>query len=85
MQRVGRFTNLQLSMMNIKTGPWGCQQLYWWNNFKDVDITTWRELKQSQPHYIYKVDNDKFSFAPVKLKGRFDFHNLQLHKTNLSC
>ena len=50
------------------------------NNYKDVDITTWRELKQSQPHYIYKVDNDKFSFAPVKLKGRFDFHNLQLHK-----
>ena len=26
------------------------------------------------------MKNDKFSFAPVKLKGRFDFHNLQLHK-----
>ena len=50
------------------------------NNFKDVDITTWREVKQSQPHYLFKVENDKFSFAPVKLKGRFDFHNLQLHK-----
>lgn len=50
------------------------------NNFKEVDITKWRELKNSQPHYIYKVDNDKFSYAPVKLKGRFDFHNLQLHK-----
>jgi len=50
------------------------------NNFVEVDITKWRELKQSQPHYLYKVDKDKFSFAPVKLKGRFDFYNLQLHK-----
>ena len=50
------------------------------NNFIDVDITKWREIKQSQPHYLFKVDKDKFSFAPVKLKGRFDFHDLQLHK-----
>ena len=50
------------------------------NNFIDVDITKWREVKQSQPHYLFKVNKDKFSFAPVKLKGRFDFHNLQLHK-----
>ena len=50
------------------------------NNYKTVDITTWREIKQAEPHYLFKVDNDKFSFAPVKLKGRFDFHNLQLHK-----
>ena len=50
------------------------------NNFIDVDITKWREVKQNQPHYLFKVDKDKFSFAPVKLKGRFDFHNLQLHK-----
>jgi len=50
------------------------------NNFVQVDITKWREIKQAQPHYLFKVENDKFSFAPVKLKGRFDFHNLQLHK-----
>ena len=50
------------------------------NNYINVDITKWREVKQSQPHYLFKVENDKFSFAPVKLKGRFDFHNLQLHK-----
>ena len=50
------------------------------NNYIDVNITKWREVKQSQPHYLFKVENDKFSFAPVKLKGRFDFHNLQLHK-----
>ena len=50
------------------------------NNFIDLDITTWREVKQKQPHYLFKVNNNKFSFAPVKLKGRFDFHDLQLHK-----
>jgi len=50
------------------------------NNYVQVDITKWREIKQAQPHYLFKVENDKFSFAPVKLKGRFDFHNLQLHK-----
>ena len=50
------------------------------NDFIDVDITKWREVKQKQPHYLFKVKNDKFSFAPVKLKGRFDFHDLQLHK-----
>jgi len=50
------------------------------NNFKEVNITKWREIKQSDPHYIFKVENDKFSYAAVKLKGRFDFHNLQLHK-----
>jgi len=50
------------------------------NNYIDVDITKFREVKQSLPHYLFKVKNDKFSYAPVKLKGRFDFHNLQLHK-----
>ena len=50
------------------------------NNYIDVDITKWREVKQRQPHYLFKVKNDKFSYAPVKLKGRFDFHELQLHK-----
>jgi hypothetical protein len=50
------------------------------NNFIEVDITKWREVKQKQPHYLFKVNNNKFSFAPVKLKGRFDFHDLQLHK-----
>lgn len=50
------------------------------NNYIDVDITKFREIKQSLPHYLFSVKNDKFSYAPVKLKGRFDFHNLQLHK-----
>lgn len=50
------------------------------NNFKEVDITTWRELQKENPHYLYKVVNNKFYFAPCKLKGRFDFHELALHK-----
>ena len=50
------------------------------NNYRAVDMTKWRELKQAMPHYLYKVDNDVFSYAPVKLKGRFDFHDLQMHK-----
>ena len=51
------------------------------NNFKEVNITKWREIKESQPHYLFKVDNNKFSYAPVKLKGRFNFYDLQLHKS----
>jgi|TARA_R110000787_G_scaffold38196_4_gene96468 hypothetical protein len=50
------------------------------NKYKNVDITKWREIKDLNPHYLFKVENDKFSYAPVKLKGRFDFHDLQLHK-----
>ena len=50
------------------------------NEYIDVDITKWRSMKEENPHYLFKVENDKFSYAPVKLKGRFDFHNLQLHK-----
>ena len=50
------------------------------NNFKEVDLTTWREIKHKNPHYKFKVEGDKFYFAPVKMKGRFDFFNLQLHK-----
>ena len=50
------------------------------NNFKEVDITTWRKIKQSNPHYLFKIVNNKFLYAPAKMKGRFDFHDLALHK-----
>lgn len=50
------------------------------NNFKEVDINDWREIKKSNPHYLFKVDQGKFYYAPAKIKGRFDFHNLALHK-----
>ncbi len=49
-------------------------------NYKEVDITSWREMKKKNPHYLYKVVDNKFMYASCKLKGRFDFHNLQLHK-----
>jgi len=50
------------------------------NNFKQVDITTWRNIKKDYPHYLFKVEGDKFMYAPSKLKGRFDFYDLALHK-----
>jgi hypothetical protein len=50
------------------------------NNFKQVDITTWRKVKKENPHYLFKVEGDKFMYAPAKLKGRFDFFELALHK-----
>jgi len=50
------------------------------NEYSSVDITTWRKIKESNPHYLYKVKNQDFMFAAVKLKGRFDFHDLALHK-----
>lgn len=50
------------------------------NDYKSVDMNTWREIKKKNPHYLFKVDGDKFYFAPIKMKGRFDFHELALHK-----
>lgn len=50
------------------------------NNYKEVDITTWRKIKKEKPHYLFKVEDGKFMFAPTKLKGRFDFFELALHK-----
>jgi len=50
------------------------------NSFIQVPIDTYRSIKQKSPHYLFKVDKDKFYYAPTKLKGRFDFHNLMLHK-----
>jgi len=50
------------------------------NEFKEVDLTSWRKIKEENPHYLFKVKGSKFIYAPVKLKGRFNFHELQLHK-----
>jgi hypothetical protein len=50
------------------------------NDFKSVDITEWRKMRESKPHYLFEVSGSKFMYAPVKLKGRFNFHDLQLHK-----
>jgi hypothetical protein len=50
------------------------------HNFKEADITEWRSARKKFPHYQFKVEGSKFMYAPAKLKGRFDFHNLALHK-----
>jgi len=50
------------------------------NDFKSVDLTTWRKIKEDNPHYLFKVKGSEFIYAPVKLKGRFNFHSLALHK-----
>jgi hypothetical protein len=50
------------------------------NDFKSVDLTTWRKVKEENPHYLFKVKGPDFMYAPVKLKGRFNFHELALHK-----
>ena len=50
------------------------------NDYKQIDLKSWRDIKHSNPHYLFKVNNDKFYYAPTKMKGRFDFHNLALHK-----
>lgn len=50
------------------------------NEYSKTDITTWRNVKEKNPHYLFKVLNKDFLFAEVKLKGRFDFNDLALHK-----
>lgn len=50
------------------------------NDYKTVDMATWRSIKEANPHYLFKVKGSSFSYAAVKLKGRFNFHDLQLHK-----
>ena len=50
------------------------------NEFKEADLTTWRKIREDNPHYLYKVAGSKFMYAAVKLKGRFNFHELALHK-----
>ena len=50
------------------------------NEYKEVDLTTWRKIKADNPHYLFKVKGPKFMYAAVKLKGRFNFHELALHK-----
>ena len=46
----------------------------------ETDLTTWREIKRKNSHYLFKVEKDKFYYSPVKCKGRFEFTGLALHK-----
>jgi hypothetical protein len=50
------------------------------HNYKLVDIDKYNEVKQENPHYLFKEEGDKFYYAATKCKGRFEFNNLALHK-----
>ena len=50
------------------------------HDYKPVDIDKYNEVKQENPHYLFKEENDKFYYAATKCKGAFEFNNLALHK-----
>jgi len=50
------------------------------HDYKLVDEDKYNEVKQENPHYLFKEENGKFYFAATKCKGRFEFSNLALHK-----
>jgi len=74
-------TNLQLEHDEYqKLAIAGCNNYIGLNNYTEVDLKTWRSVKAKNPHYKFKVEGSKFFFAPAKMKGRFDFFGLALHK-----
>ena len=51
------------------------------NSPKTVDYDTYLGIKAENPHYVYKrLGPDSYSYSSTKCKGRFEFHNLALHK-----
>jgi len=50
------------------------------NDYKEVNMDLWRKIKAENPHYKFKVLGSKFYYASTKMKGRYDFFNLALHK-----
>ena len=48
--------------------------------YSEVPKDVYEKLKIEFPHYLFKIENDKYYFAATKSKGRFEFHNLALHK-----
>ena len=51
------------------------------NNPKVVDIDTAMEVSIDNPHYVFnRTKEGIYSYQAVKCKGRFEFHELALHK-----
>jgi hypothetical protein len=50
------------------------------NIFKEVSQPVFEITKQTNPHYVFRESKDKWEYAPVKCKGRFEFRDLALHK-----
>jgi hypothetical protein len=48
--------------------------------YSEVSEDVYKKIKEENPHYLFKIENDKYYFAATKSKGRFEFHNLALHK-----
>jgi hypothetical protein len=48
--------------------------------YSEVPKDVYEKIKEENPHYLFKIENDKYYFAATKSKGRFEFHNLALHK-----
>jgi len=45
-----------------------------------VDEDRYNEMKQENPHYLFKEGNGTFYYAATKCKGRFEYADLALHK-----
>lgn len=50
------------------------------NEASEVNKETYEKLKKDQPYDVLTEKDGKFYYANVKAKGRFEFHNLALHK-----
>lgn len=47
---------------------------------KYISLSEYRDMMEKTPHYKYGKDDNGYYYQPVKMKGRFDFHDLALHK-----
>jgi hypothetical protein len=50
------------------------------SEYGEVHKDVYEKLKKEYPHDLFKEENGKFYYANTKCKGRFEFHNLALHK-----
>ena len=50
--------------------------------FKEQEVSEkeYNTYKVSDPHFVFREDNNKFYVTKTKCKGRFEFYNLALHK-----
>lgn len=50
--------------------------------FKEQEVSEkdYNAYKQSDPHFVFREDKNRFYVTKTKCKGRFEFHNLALHK-----
>jgi hypothetical protein len=51
------------------------------NTPKKVDLETLNSIKEENPHYVFfKTEAGDYYYQAVKCKGRFEFHDLAMHK-----